>query len=317
MSIQNVLGISKEEKRRDVCLGIEEVTVKDHHQGDHTSFAKHLRWKLKTRDVEWMEITPAMAEEMLKYNAVEGFSNRPLSEIVARRYGRLMKAGRWGHQGRGTCEPIIFSDKGRILSAQHRLYGAVLEGATFRALVVFGEPDENFAYIDQGRRRTAADVFSINGIPNSLMAAATTRWLMAWDAGRTNSGDDGARVDPSNQEAYDAYVRLSGLQESIKRAGLKFSAERLPAPAVAAGVHYLCAQKSRKLADEYFERLATGLGFTSKRDPAYRVRKFLTEQDSGRITRRETAAALIEGWNAIRTNKPLTQVKAETVSAIV
>jgi len=315
MSLQSVFGSKSQGNNQSQEKFV--IEPQEYHESDKTSFAKHLRWKLKTRDVEWMDISPAMAEEMLKYNAVEGFNNRPLSEIVARRYGRLMKSGAWGHKGCGTCEPIIFSDKGRILSAQHRLYGALLEGATFRALVVFGEPDENFAYIDQGRRRTAADVFSINGVPNYLMAAATTRWLMSYERGGANSGDDGARIDASNQEAYEAYLGLPELQESIKRAGLRFAADRLPAPAVAVGVHYLCAQKSRRAADEYFEKIATGVGFLNSGEPAKKVRDFLTRQDAGRITRKEVAAVLVQGWNAVRTNKRLTKISAESVGAIV
>src|SRR5690606_20477230 len=92
-------------------------------------------------------------------------------------------------------------------------------------------------------------------------------------------GDDATgRVDLSNQEAYEAYLRMPDLQNSIK-IGLKFAADRLPHPAKSCAVHYICAQRSRRAADEYFKKVATGVGFASARDPAKKVRDFLTRSD--------------------------------------
>ena len=295
---------------------IEPVAVSTYHESDKTSFAKHLRWKMKTRDIEWMDITPSMAEEFLKYNSCEGFTNRPLSESTVSKYARLIKARLWGIDGNGTCEPLIVSDLPRLLSCQHRLAAIIKAGVPQRMLVVFGEPDGNFAFIDQGRRRTASDIFAINGVANFAMAAAAVRWLMSYEAGKT-SGDYGAQAEASNQEAYDAYLRYPNLQESIK-VGCKFGRDRLPAPAVAAAIHYLCAQKSRRAADEYFEKIASGIGFSRTREPAKQVRDFLTRSDAGRITRRMTASVLIQGWNAVRTNKSLPKtINTDVVGAIV
>jgi hypothetical protein len=285
---------------------VETVAVSIFHDSDKTSFAKHLRWKLKSRDVEWMDISPEMAALMLEYNAIDGLANRPQSTATVEKYARLIKCRMWGVEGAGTCEPIIFSDKFRLLSGQHRLSAIVVAGVAQRMLVVFGEPDGNFAFIDQGRRRTASDIFAVNGVPNHAMAAASVRWLVAYERG-TNGGDDATgNLELSNQEAYDAYLAMPNLQESMK-IGQRFGADRLPHPAKAAAVHYLCAQKSRRAADEYFRKVASGVGFESSRDPAKKVRDFFTRADF-RVSARQTAAALIQGWNAIRTNKQLTKV---------
>lgn len=294
---------------------VEPVTVGQFHDSDKTGFPKHLRWKLKTRDVEWIVITPDTAQEMLKYNQSEELVNRPQSRGTVEKYARLIKDRMWGVGGKGTCEPIIFSDAPRLLSGQHRLSAIVAAGVPQRMLVVYGEPDGNFAFIDQGRRRTASDIFAVNGVPNHAMAAAAVRWLIAYERG-TNGGDDATgKLDLSNQEAYDAYIAMPDLQESIK-IGIRFGGDRLPHPAKAAAIHYLCAQRSRRAADEYFKKVASGVGFESGRDPAKKVRDYLTRSET-RISAKQAAAALIQGWNAIRTNKLLQKVDGDMVGRVV
>lgn len=294
---------------------VEPVAVGQYRDSDKTGFPKHLRWKLKTRDVEWIVITPEMAQEMLQYNQAEDLRNRPQSKSTVDKYARLIKDGMWGVRGDGTCEPVIFSDTPRLLSGQHRLSAIVAAGVPQRMLVVFGEPDGNFAFIDQGRRRTASDIFAVNGVPNHAMAAAAVRWLVAYERGTTFGDNSDGKIDLSNQEAYDAYLAMPDLQESIK-VGLRLAGDRLPHPAKGAAVHYLCAQRSRKAADEYFKKIGTGLGFESSRDPAKKVRDYLTRSDY-RLTARQTIAAMIQGWNAIRTNKPLQRIDATTIGRVV
>jgi hypothetical protein len=73
------------------------------------------------------------------------------------------------------------------------------------------------------------------------------------------------------------------------------------------GLHYICARKNRGQADDFFEKLATGLGFTSKNEPVYRLHKRLVEN----VTKNERlkpiviAAFTVKAWNAMRTNQPL------------
>lgn len=294
---------------------VEPVTVGQYHDSDKTGFSKHLRWKLKTRDVEWILVSPEMAQEMLKYNQSEELVNRPQSRGTVEKYARLIKDRKWGVGGNGTCEPIIFSDIPRLLSGQHRLSAIVSAGVSQRMLVAFGEPDGNFAFIDQGRRRTASDVFAINGVPGHIHAAAATRWLMAYERGDTTGDDAAGRGSESNQETYEAYLRLPDLQESLK-VGYRYGSDRLPHPTIAASIHYLCAQKSRRAADDFFKKVSSGVAFESARDPAKKVRDYLTRSDT-RLTRKQVASCLIQGWNAIRTNKPIQKIKADMVGRVV
>lgn len=273
------------------------------------NWPKSLKWHMATNDtLTRVTITPAMAEEMLAYND----RNRPVRAKLVQRYSDMMRAGKW----RYTRVPIIFSDDPRLIDGQHRLAGVLESGASIEVDIVFGAPDDAFYFIDVGKPRSASDIFSINSVPNHAMAAAATRFLMAYQAERT-TGNDGIGISPTLEEIYEAYCGFERLQESV-HVGQRFASDRLPCPSICAAVHYLCAQKSRKAADEYFEKIYTGIGFSSRRDPAYKVREYLIRADDGtRHTQAGVAAALIEGWNAIRNKKPLGKIRAEKVGRVV
>jgi len=268
-----------------------------------TSFAKHLRFKIGSvgQVAEYIDVTPAMAEEMLKYNEnqAEDLHNRPCSAATVRKYAQLMKDGLWGVGGNGTSEPIIFSDKGRLLSGQHRLRGVVESGVTQRFLVVFGEPDGNFAFIDQGRRRTGADIFAINRVPNYTSISGAMRWVKSYDDGLITSNQG-----YSPQELYIAYLENQQIQLSmpICRA---FAESRLAAPALMMSMHYICARKSRAAADEFFMQVATQVGLR-KSSAAYKLYKRLRDNQtsaSAKISPLIIGAYTIKAWNAMRDNR--------------
>lgn len=280
-------------------LSRESVASNGHYLNGKASFEKKLRWLINNPPdgSVVMQITPAMAETMLVYND----RNRPVSPTRVRKYARFMKSGAWRH----TRVPIIFSDKARLIDGQHRLLAAQEAGCSFTTDVTFGADDEAFYAIDVGGTRGAKDIFAINGVQNHTMAAAVTRFVMAYDAER-NSGanaDGGGWNAPSIEEIYRAYTHMDGVQDSIV-VGHRFAKDRLPRPSIAAGAHYICARKSRKQADEYFGKVQSGIGMSSRRDPAFKVRDYLIRPNQI-LAGREVAAALIQGWNAVRTNKPL------------
>jgi hypothetical protein len=279
-----------------------------------TPFKKQLRWMIQKPPAGSvkMKITPEMAEEMLTFND----RNRPISKTRVKNYAEQIKRGEWHDTG----VPIIFSVEGRLLDGQHRLHGAREAGVSITVDVIFGKPDDSFYFIDVGGTRTAGDIFAINGVANSTMAAAATRFLVSYQAGKLYgdraSASGGTICQPTLEQVYQSYLSFDGLPESFS-VGQSFKRDRMPCPSIAAAVHYLCAQKSRKVADEYFDRVASGVGFSSRREPAYKVRQFLIRDEAGRLTNRDVAAALIAGWNAIRTSKPLGSIDTSKIGRVI
>jgi hypothetical protein len=256
-------------------------------------FEKKLRWLIQNppRDSERFRITPMMAEAMLAWND----RNRPTSESTVRKYAELMSAGRWHYTG----EAIIFSHQ-RLIDGQHRLAACVASGVPFDALVVFGAPDEAFAFIDVGKARTGGDVFAINGVPNSRCMAAAVSWVLAYESDRFGFiGKGSLAID--HADLFENYKRHQGLQESFWVARM-FSGLKMAPPAMMCAIHYVCAAKNRSQADEFFRKFGEGIGFTGKKDPAYKLHKLLVDAaiTGERPGRKTTSALVIKAWNATR-----------------
>lgn len=265
----------------------------------HTPFHKQLRWKIESgiESTEKWHFTPAMAEEILRtWNT----QNRPVSMGDVEKLAAEMKAGRWRYTG----EAIIFS-KHRLIDGQHRLHACLKSGAGFDANITFGAPDEAFAYIDIGRKRTAADIFSINGVQNAALISAALQVVLAYDNGRMRGN---TRVDSATLHAE--YLKHLEIQKSIK-IGHAFAKSRVAPPAIMVALHYIAARKSREAADAFFTKLADGIGFAGKKDPAYMLRNRLINSMTAaeKLGRIQVAALTVKAWNAHRLGVPVGVLK--------
>lgn len=259
---------------------------------------KKLRWLLScppTNNALRMVITPSMAAAMMEHNADEEWNNRPQSSRGLRRYVAAMQRG-WKYTG----EPIIFSVTGRLLNGQHRLAACIQANTSFECLIVFCVEDDAFKYMDIGVVRTAGHIFGIADIPNYNIAAAIARILYSYT---TKTHWDGRTAEVENDELLDFYYQHEGIQQSIT-IGRRMGSEGLLPPRWGGFVHYVCAQKHRSQADEFFERVATGVGITKKTDPAHTIRqRLLKNARSGHGDRDADiflAAYTLQAWNAHR-----------------
>ncbi len=249
-------------------------------------------------------ITPELAEAMLQYNT----ANRPVSFGTVKHYAAQMEAGQW----RETFTPIQFSGT-RLIDGQHRLSAVVESGAAISAWVAFGADDEVFAFIDIGKKRTASDIFSINGVKNPNVVAAAVRWVYAYENDRSIHASTGPKANALRDPApmYDYYQTLDTdrLHRSA-RASTWFAHHKMPNPSIACAAHYLCSTKSQRLADEFFEKVATGVGFLSKSEPEYKLRDRLTSTLHP-VSRVQEMAFIIDAWNARRRNRRVGAFKFE------
>ena len=266
-------------------------------------FAKRLNWRIQEGSaVERWTITPSMAAEMLKWND----RNRPLSAHIVKRYVEPMKAGRWAFTG----EPIIFS-RMRLLDGQHRLAACEESGVAIEALVVFGAPDSAFAFIDAGATRTAADIFSIHGVPNAALVASAAGFVFGYDnnvtrtVATTRSGLSGPKK-LDHAALFDLYQTHERLQDSVW-VGHLFHRNRLASPSMMTALHYICARESRSDADEFFRKVADGVGITGAKDPAHKLRNRLIANatSQAKAGRPQIAGITVKAWNAARLGRPV------------
>lgn len=280
--------------RQDVNVPDDTPTTNSVHLSDTR---KKLRWAVNNPPADLarvMDITPVMATVMLERNADEEWRNRPNSEKGVFRYTRAMQAG-W----KLTGEPIIFSVSGNLLNGQHRLMACIKAGVSFKSLVVFGIDDDAFKFMDIGIARTASHIFAIEDVPNAALAAASSRLLYGYMAKTTW---EGRAPDVENSLLLDFYSHHQRIQDSFSTARQLHSDLRMQ-PRWGGFLHYICAQKHRAIADDFFAKVATGVGLTTKTSPAYALRKRLLQNaasSSDKLSDVHIGAFTIKAWNAHR-----------------
>ena len=100
-------------------------------------------------------ITPYLASILLGAN----ISNRPLSEMTVKAYALEMKKGKWVMNGQG----IVISNKGILRDGQHRLQAVIEANVGVKMLVSSGVDDAAYKTLDTGQKRTAGQIFAIEG----------------------------------------------------------------------------------------------------------------------------------------------------------
>lgn len=157
-------------------------------------------------------ITPEMAKEYLTHNIV----NRKPNKGQVAYYARMMSEGKWMLNG----ESIVFDNKGNLTNGQHRLMAGLLANVPFQSVVVRNVDNESFTTIDQGKKRSAKDSFSINGIPNGTNIASAIRKfiiLNRCNVGSVNSlntSDNLGEKKVSAQEHIDEYNKRPDFWQS-------------------------------------------------------------------------------------------------------
>jgi len=242
----------------------------------------------------WMTITPAKAQEILDRRNTH---NRTLLPSVIDGYARDMAKGNWLLNG----DAIRFAVDGALLDGQHRLAAVVRSGIGLRTAVVWNLPPEVQATMDDGRKRSMADVLVLEGRKVSpVTTAAVVRRLIWWDSG--TRGAVRAGRPPTKQEMAD-YLALHPLvYRAAEKADATRSGRMVRAPASTLGLAYvLFARLSQDHADEFFARLRDGAGLDID-SPILTLRNRLAADNATRLDAEtpHTLAYVIKAWNAWR-----------------
>ena len=117
-------------------------------------------------------VTPATAERWLDRNK----GNRRLAKNTVVEYAAAMRRGEWMFNG----ETIKFDLEGNLLDGQHRLAAVTVYGKPVEFGVFRGLPRDAFKTIDTGKKRNAADIVGLRGVPNQSNIATAARLLFQY-----------------------------------------------------------------------------------------------------------------------------------------
>lgn len=238
------------------------------------------------------------AETILSKNNI----NRNMA-VASQKYighlARLMSEGKWMYNG----EPIIISDRGNLMDGQHRLHAVLKSGVSVEMEVIEGVPERAMPTIDTGKARSASDVLSMNGFPNSKLYSGLIRdrHLFNKKAFRITGGGSRSATTLSNDEVLKIALRDTELQDYIitsKQFPLLSGSEKTI-------LNYVCCKTDPEKGKEFMSRLISGEG--KKGDPILSVREVLLEDTRviTHYTKVQKIALVLKTFNVFLKGKKL------------
>jgi hypothetical protein len=252
-----------------------------------------------------MTITPSMAEEWLKYSLDNSdvVRNRPVSDSVVESYVKEIEKGAWVLNG----ETIKLTEDGIVLDGQHRLWAIVYADKPITTWVVKGVDAKAFATIDRGSKRTVGNILAITGESDTNVLAASLNHLFRY-RNRTMERSV-TRNSQTAQEAMDLLEREPELKDSPVPVRAWFKATGVMPLSAAVFLHYILSQKHPRIADEFMEKLGTGIDL-SRGDPVRILReKLLLRRTSPRhrLNTKEMLALAFKAWKIRLAGKAITK----------
>jgi hypothetical protein len=265
-----------------------------------TPFRKQLHWMIKSppSHAARMTVTPEMASIMLEHNSLSR-KNRSIRKTRVKKFVIEIQKGRW----RLVTTGIGFDTDGNLTNGQHRLTAVIESGIPCEFFVAFGLSPESFNNEDAHGIRTAQDIFTINGVIDPALIAAAVAWIYRYNAMGMSRFDSDKYLTKEDQ--YEYYMGLSGDLHESRKFGVRFNKGNLAPPSLMVALHYLCTDKHHVQADDFFTKVATGVGVTSTKDPAHKLRGFLLNNLIGhnRVSSEALAAFTVQAWNAMREHR--------------
>lgn len=236
-------------------------------------------------------VTPQMATDWL----ASAHPNRPVSRARVKQIARAIARGLWQLNG----QPLIFCPERRLLDGRHRCLAIVQACTPVPSLCVFGIDPSCFRTMDQGGKRSGADVLNIAGHPQAQTLASALRWLWRYQHHQMLA----TTIPLADYELPDYMAQHPQILSSVSWG----QTLRALVPSGLATMLHLCMHTTEPgLAKRFFLALAQGVELSAS-DPAYVVReRFLHERrELYHKAIAERAAVIIHAWNCYRTGRTL------------
>ena len=200
-------------------------------------------------------IPPSTAEKIFNERCV----NRPLHLGTAKTYAKAMSEGKWK-----PSSQISFCN-GKLDDGQHRMMASILSGQPFEGTAYYHDDPNTFAVFDSGKKRTNADVLSINGkkYANSLSACLQLLEKINSKTGLPKGIGGNTRIIVQAYEIMDVLAKYPDVEYSVAQVHNNQKYFKLP-PASTASLHYVIRKalkdSDKHLADTFIvDKLFKGL----------------------------------------------------------
>jgi hypothetical protein len=203
-------------------------------------------------------LTPEKARELVDGHAFHDLR----SKRVMLSYAALMKAVMWRLNG----EPIIISDKGKVLDGHTRLHACIEANVAFPTSICIGITEEAFRTINQGARRTYAHSLAIEGVTNAKYVQTALYQLMTIKDGKPPHD----HVFPVQYDEW--YRKHPGIELAVAQV---LKAKHCYHPGTLMAWYYMATFLSpdHKAADRALQVIHTGKPYYQDGDPLHALRE--------------------------------------------
>lgn len=249
-----------------------------------------------THNVKLETITPDMARYWLEENR----RNRPVKDMVVRRYAEAIKADQWEVNG-GT---IKFASNGDLLDGQHRLRAVIQSGIAIQSYIIRDLPHKVFDIIDTGANRSISDVLALEGEENCHGLGPVLRMLYIEDQlGSVRELNAKLARVVTNRDLMETLEKHPNIRNSINYVGGIRDLNSILSISLATYCHYHFSKIQSHHADGFFVRLPKITEYVED-DPVIVLRTRLSGiRRSSTAGRLESIALTIKAWNAYRQQK--------------
>lgn len=259
------------------------------------------------QEVSIISLTPEAARRLLANNTF----NRPLKQARIKALAKVITDGRWKFNGAS----IVCARNGSLLDGQHRCHAVIRANKAVRTVFVKGVSSKAFDTIDQGVKRTGADIFHLCGVTNPSVVSSSLAVVHQNRCGYPE-GSRSQQMNPDMDERIALFDVLADYEEVVRsvvhhRRQLKgvFGLSML------AGLIFLFQEQHRTAAQRFllvFANVTAG----SRDNPAHVARIKFEElsQLEYKISRQAMCAYLKISWNAFAAGERMTKISlAETL----
>lgn len=240
-------------------------------------------------------ITPEIAKELLSRNS----GNRSISDAHVNRLAKQMASGQFELNG----DTIRIAEDGTVIDGQHRLYGCVKSGVSFRSFVVRGLPRKAFLTIDQGKRRSHGDTLSALGEKNGKDISSALKIIERY----FTAGLPVGRRSFTNSDMVELLDKYPDARNCL--GGVSHPKGLFPR-SIAIACNYLFRIRDEDLAARFFSELVSGTNLDED-SPIYVLRERLMRNamSKAKLKPEYIMALMVKSWNALRTGREIKSLR--------
>jgi hypothetical protein len=247
-------------------------------------------------------VTP---DDAVKWLDLRNSKQRSYRKNYARTLADQILRKNWRVNG----ESIKFSDEGHLLDGQHRLHAIYLAKQPIQTMVIRGLPEEVFDSLDMGKKRTVADILTMNGEAHGTDLAAAIN-LVCGMGPVIRREAPAIKMVTFHVSAIDAEAFLQHypkIRVSAEVASRYYS--KMIRPSTVAGLHYIFGQT--ELATEFAKGMLDGFSPTGRSSQAlhiFREAMIANRLSHAKMRRHAVCAMAIKAYNSAYAGEKLKEL---------